>query len=212
MGSYANQVIDISHYNGNVDFAAVKAAGIVGVIHKATQGISYSDPEYAEHREKATDVGLLWGAYHFGVGADGVAQAVHFLETAQLGAQDLTVLDFEADPTGPSMSLVEARAFVAHLYETLGCWPGLYSGHYAKELLGSTRDPVLSQCWLWLAQYGKTPVIQVTWTQWTLWQYTDGAAGQPPHTVAGVGRCDRDKFNGDETALRAFWTGLYRQS
>jgi len=84
-------------------------------------------------------------------------------------------------------------------------WPGLYSGHYIKALLGSTTDPVLCNCWLWLAQYGPTAVVPPCWPTWTLWQYTDGAIGPQPHTVSGIGRCDRDRFMGDEAGLRNLW-------
>jgi len=49
-------------------------------------------------------------------------------------------------------------------------------------------------------------VVPVNWEKWTLWQYTDGGLGPDPHSVDGVGRCDRDKFNGDAEALRRFWT------
>ena len=54
-------------------------------------------------------------------------------------------------------------------------------------------------------QYGPKPLIPVIWPKWTLWQYTDGAAGPDPHEVDGVGRCDRDQFNGTEQELLAFW-------
>ena len=39
-----NVIVDLSHHNGNVNLAQAKAPGIVGVIHKATQGTSYVDP------------------------------------------------------------------------------------------------------------------------------------------------------------------------
>ncbi len=103
------------------------------------------------------------------------------------------------------MILEEARAFVTHINETLGRFPGLYSGHYIKELLGTSTDPVLANCWFWLAQYGPTPVVPVNWATWTMWQYTDGAVGPEPHDVPGIGRCDRDQFNGDLNALNALW-------
>ena len=67
-----NGVIDISHHNGVVDLKKAKGDGIVGVIHKATQGQAYMDPTYQANRTKAADAALLWGAYHFGTGADGV--------------------------------------------------------------------------------------------------------------------------------------------
>jgi lysozyme len=103
------------------------------------------------------------GAYHFGIGADGVAQADYFLSVVNPGPNDLLVLDLENDPQGPSMSLVEAHAFVTHVNQVTGRWPGLYSGHYIKELLQGNKDPILANCWFWLAQYGPTAVVPPTW-------------------------------------------------
>jgi lysozyme len=205
MADPLNVIVDLSHHNGNVDLARAQAAGIVGVIHKATQGTGYTDPMYQANKANAQDAGLLWGAYHFGVGADGVEQADHFLQVVQPGAQDLLVLDFESNRHGPTMTLEEARAFVTHVNETLGGFPGFYSGHDIKHALGTTTDPVLAQCWFWLAQYGPTPVVPVNWATWTMWQYTDGGHGPPPHEVPGIGRCDRDQFNGDMDALKTLW-------
>src|ERR1017187_3510474 len=138
-----NQIIDLSHHNGHVDLQKAKAAGIAGVIQKAAQGTSFTDPTFAVNRQKAADAGLLFGAYHFGVGADGVEQADFFLKVVQPGPGDLLVLDFEANAQGPSMTLGEARAFVTHVQAVTGQWPGLYSGNYLKELLGTGNDPVL---------------------------------------------------------------------
>src|SRR5215471_17036007 len=129
-----NAVVDLSHHNGDVDLALAKGAGIVGVIHKATQGLEFVDPLYEINRAKARATGLLWGAYHFGTGGDGVAQAEHFLAAGQHGAQDILVLDFEHNLQGASMTLEDARAFVTHLQQITGRWPGLYAGSYLKEL------------------------------------------------------------------------------
>jgi len=38
-----------------------------------------------------------------------------------------------------------------------------------------------------------------------MWQCTDGALGPPPHTVPGIGACDRDQLNGDLNGLKALW-------
>ena len=67
-------VIDIYHGNVVHDFSALKAAGVVGVIHKCTQGAHYADPLYAARRKLATDAGLLWGAYAFNTGESVAAQ------------------------------------------------------------------------------------------------------------------------------------------
>jgi len=201
-----NAIVDISHHNGSkLDFAKAKADGILGVIHKATQGQSIKDPLYVRNRKKVRDAGLLWGAYHFATGSDGGKQAQHFLRTVGDPTDTLLVLDFEPNPTGPSMSLDEARAFTAHVFEQTGKWPGLYAGHYLKELLRTGKDAVLAKSWLWLAQYGRRAVVPANWPTWTMWQYTDGAAGPPPHSVKGIGYCDRDKFNGGEAQLRRLW-------
>src|SRR5271154_2040328 len=125
-----NAVVDLSHHNGNVELSRAKGAGIVGVIHKATQGTNYIDPLYATNHSQALKAGLYWGAYHFGTGGDGVSQADYFLSAVNPGDQDLVVLDFEANPEGPSMTLEESRAFITHVHEKIGRFPGLYAGHY----------------------------------------------------------------------------------
>lgn len=200
-----NAVIDISHHNANIDFTKLKTAGILGVIHKATQGSTDSDPTYLAHRAAALQAGLLWGAYHFGTDSDGVQQAINFLKVVGDPAGTLLALDFESNPTGPSMSLEEARAFITQIKTATGRYPGFYSGHDIKDALGSSTDSVLANCWFWLAQYGPTPVVPQNWKTWTLWQYTDGALGPDPTEIPGLGRYDRDLFNGSAEQLRAFW-------
>ena len=205
MATTSNVVVDISHHNGNVNFAALRNAGILGVIHKATQGLGGDDPTYQSHRDAARQAGMLWGAYHFGTDSDGVQQAEKFLSTVGDVSNTLLALDFETNPAGPSMSLEEARAFVTHVKEATGRFPGFYSGHDIKQKLGTASDSVLANCWFWLAQYGPTAVVPPNWNRWTFWQYTDGALGPEPTEVPGVGRFDRDMFNGSEDELRAFW-------
>jgi lysozyme len=200
-----NAVVDISHHNGDVNLQLAKADGIIGVIHKATQGTTMADPMYQTNRTKALNEELLWGAYHFGTGGDGAAQAQFFLNVVGTFDNTLLVLDFEQNTDGASMSLADARAFVTEVNQVTGRFPGLYSGSYIKQLLGSAKDPVLAECWLWLPEYGPTPVVPANWSTWTMWQYTDGNFGPEPHSVNGIGACDRDKFNGTEDQLRTLW-------
>src|ERR1051325_1622656 len=204
-----NVVIDISHHQATVDFARVRAAGIIGVIHKATEGFRFVDRKYAERRQQALDAGLLWGAYHFGVGGSGRDQADHFLETVDPTDSTLVALDYEANRVGATMTLDQAREFVTHLEEHIGRFAGLYSGSLIKEQLGAAPvpDPILSQCFLWISQYGGRKPINIpnTFPRWTLWQYTDGVHGGTPHTVDGIGMCDRDLFNGSLANLRRLW-------
>ena len=200
-----NSIVDLSHFNGQPDLQRAKAAGIAGVIQKATQGTSFTDPTFATNRQKASGAGLLFGAYHFGVGADGVQQAEFFLNVVKPLGNQIVVLDFEANSQGPSMTMEQARAFVTQVQAVTGRWPGLYAGQYLKELLGSGSDPVLTNCWLWISQYGPAAVIPPAWSAWTMWQYTDGARGPEPLPVDGIGVCDRTTFNGAPDELTAFW-------
>lgn len=200
-----NAVIDLSHHNTVSDFATVKADGIIGIIHKATQGTGYTDPTYATRKPDALAAGLMWGAYHFGDGTDGTAQAKHFLAVVDPGPTDLIVLDLEPNTQGPTMTVQQAVDFVTYVQSETGRWPGLYSGSYAKDNHAAIQGTVLANCWFWLSQYGPSAIVPQPWSDWTLWQYTDGNVGPDPHTVNGVGPCDRDQFNGDLTALQTLW-------
>lgn len=201
-----NAVIDISHHNGpSLDFVKAKADGIVGVIHKASQGLTVGDSLYASNRAKAVAAGLLWGAYHFGTGDDGAQQAANFLAKVGDPKNVLMVLDYEPNPSGSTMSLAQARAFLTKVQGATGRWPGFYSGSLIKTDLGAKKDPLLANCWFWLAQYGPNAVVPANWPTWTMWQYTDGNVGPQPHSVNGIGACDRDKFNGSEAQLRTLW-------
>ncbi len=202
----SNCVIDLSHHNGTrLRFDKARADGVLGVIQKATQGEAYVDATFKRNKAASLDAGLLFGAYHFGTGSNGVSQAQHFLDTVKPDASTILVLDFEDNPTGSSMTLEEARAFVTHIWSQVGRWPVFYSGHTIKRALGTAADPVLKNCSFWLAQYGPTPVVPPCWDTWTLWQYTDGGVGPMPHSVDGIGNCDREYFNGTPAELKGWW-------
>lgn len=200
-------IVDLSHHNAVTDFSAAKTkSGILGVIHKATEGINFSDPTYESRRAQALAAGLLWGAYHFGTGeASGAAQAAYFLAVVKPEHHDLLVLDFEENPDGTSMSLAQAEEFVTYVQEHTNPqrWPGLYGGYYLKQLLGNAKNAMLANCWLWLADWAPRAIVPANWSTWTIWQYADQSKGA--NIVAGIGNCDRDRFNGDVAGLHTFW-------
>jgi len=207
--TFANAAIDISHHNNIGNFGKVREAGIRAVFHKATQGTTGADPTFPTHRQGITGADMLLGAYHFGTAGSASAQADHFLDVVG-DVPALLVLDLEPNPQGHDMSLLEAEEFVHHIATRTGRYPGLYSGHTIKEMLAQARitspdQTELSKCWLWIAQYGPAPLIPKVWNRWEFWQYTDGGVGPQPHEVPGVGRCDRDQYNGDEQKMIAFW-------
>lgn len=200
-----NVVADFSHFNTITSFASVKADGIVGVMHKATEGTGFVDPTYHARRADALAAGLWWGAYHFGVGGDAQAQADFFLSTVNPGPNDLLALDFEQNGSGSSMTLAEAEQFVTQVQSATARWPGLYGGEYLKQLLGDNQSQTLANCWFWLSEYGPEAHVPANWQTWTMWQYTDGTVGPEPHAVAGAGNCDRDQFNGELSGLGNLW-------
>ncbi|UPA54489.1 glycoside hydrolase family 25 protein [Wolbachia pipientis] len=198
-----NVIIDLSHWEKNVDFKLAKEDGIIAVIHKATQGVKYIDPKYVERRKAAEVEGLLWGSFHFGVGEKkGKDQADHFLEVVGETKDTILILDLEENQNGQNMSSKEVEDFVEEILKVTGRYPLIYG---SKCFLERISTPILTKCPLWIARWGEKPVLPKGWNDWILWQYTDGNEGPEPHEVSGIGKCDRNKFNGTLKELREFW-------
>jgi GH25 family lysozyme M1 (1,4-beta-N-acetylmuramidase) len=94
--------IDVSHWNGTIDWAKVASSGRRFAFMKATEGTTFRDPTYAENRQGAVAAGLVVTAYHFArpdLNPGGaVAEANHFADVAGIGAGDIIpVLDLERD-------------------------------------------------------------------------------------------------------------------
>jgi lysozyme len=220
-------VIDISRSVDVSDFRRVRQSGILGVIHKASEGGDYADTAYAARRPQAESAGLLWGAYHFGTGQmSGERQAAFFLAMSRPGPRTLLALDLEANENNPSnsMSLEQGEAFVRSVAEATGRLPVVYvhptwaNGEPLPNSglsLGATITPnsILARCGLWVADYHDSPEVPLAWaaTGWRLWQYAgDESAGRPAYgqtsIVQGVSHSDRNLFNGDADALYRFWS------
>jgi lysozyme len=203
-----DSIIDIYHLNP-IDFEKVKAAGIVAIIHKATQGSHLKDDKYQDRRARAKQLGFLWGAYHFTSGESPTDQADNFLSFAQPEDDELIALDFEPSSSGPDMTLEQAHRFIERVQTKLGRTPVIYGGSMLREAVGSKEDTLLAKCPLWYARYSGTDMPEgippQIWPMFTLWQYTDGDNGSEPRTVDGIGRCDRNRFLGTEEDLRAAW-------
>lgn len=145
-------VIDISSWqyvNGHtVDFAAVKGAGILGVIIKATQGVSYVNPDFQSGVAAAQAAGLLVGAYHFAEPSQSSAedQAAYFNDqvmghTLALG----TWLDLEVTG-GVAMFQVSQWAETFVNMVTTGPTPcGLYTDRSMYESM--TNGATFARLW-----------------------------------------------------------------
>ena len=110
------RVLDISAYQGEVDFAKVKSDGIWGVMLKATEGERYLSPAFDKNYQKATDSGLYVGAYHYlraSTPAEARKEAQFFLQ--KVAGKKLTLplaVDIEAPEQQPIADLAPiAKAF-----------------------------------------------------------------------------------------------------
>jgi len=194
-------VVDLSHWNINVDFQLVKNNGTVAVIHKATQGIKNVDSCYSTRRIAAENKGLFWGAYHFGTNANGVVQANHFLNNVGNTSTTLLVLNIEPY-RNKIMTKKQIKDFIQTVQKKTRNVIMIY-GSYNTLIKYSTSFIIQNP--LWIAFYNSSLKVPPGWGKWVLWQYTDGKNGLWPHGVNGVGLCDRDIFNGSIDELKAFW-------
>jgi GH25 family lysozyme M1 (1,4-beta-N-acetylmuramidase) len=185
-------VIDIYYGDPVQDFDAVKAFGIVGVIHKATEGTAFDDKLYAHRRKAFVDLGLKWGAYHFFHGAQPKLEADHFLSVAQPDADTLVALDWEDVPHLGAPGADKARAFLERIEEKLGRKAVIYSGNVAKEEIAGP-DAYFGAHRLWLCQYGPAWRVQPSWQRPWLWQNNGDSYGPGPHQIPGIrGNCDNN--------------------
>ena len=193
-------VLDLSHHNEVASFDAIRKSGIVGIIHKASEGSDYVDPTYAPRRVQAKAAGLLWGAYHFLRPGDQKEHAAHFIKSASPAVDDLICADHEDN----TMSLSDLQAFLAAVYALTQRRAVIYSGHLIKEQVGARTLPGLAAHQLWIAHYtsGQPSWPTETWPHYFLWQYTD--KGSAPG-VSGWVDCNTTQLS--ETQLRDVWAG-----
>jgi lysozyme len=192
--------IDISHWQGFPDFDKVAATGVVAMIHKATDGTSYVDPNRAKNIINATAAGIACCTYHYLQPGNAPAQMKHYLDVIDPSPGERMVIDYEED----GCTLVDLRGAVQALIDdSRGLKVTVYSGHLLKEQLGNTEDPFLAaNTDLWLAQYttGTPSWPEATYPQWTLWQYSETG------TVNGISgaEVDLNRFNGSNDDLVAW--------
>jgi lysozyme len=202
--------IDVSHFQGAVDWAAVAGAGIALAYAKATDGGTGTDSRFAANWAGMKAAGVLRGAYHFFRPATAAeAQADHFVQVVgALAPGDLPpMLDVEETGTSPEQWAAVAEDQRVQLVETwldrveaaLGLRPILYTrAGFIEQYFPDPGDLVNDL--LWVAHYTSKPAPSLPpgWDDWTLWQFSETG------NVAGVtGAVDLDRFNGTLDDLRA---------
>jgi lysozyme len=189
--------IDISKYQGTVNFKEIKADRIRYVFVRATEGITYQDADFESNLANARAVGLATGAYHFyETNDDPLSQFENFKSVVSLRPGDLPpVIDIEKLHNKDHANLIDnLYVFLNALEDHYGVKPIIYSGEkFSNEYLTQ-----LDGYPLWLAEYEVVePNLPQGWGKWTFWQWSQST------TVKGiVGQVDGDRFNGNELSFR----------
>jgi lysozyme len=176
-------VIDLYHEDDVTSFSELAAAGITGILHKATQGITTIDPAYADRKTEWANLGW-WGAYHWYMGTDDPkSQAQHFLSVA--GPCTVYAVDYE--DTESSCTIAGMIEFIEAVEAEIDSQMVIYGGQglLGEQLETATPEQIvfLAARRIWWSEYETaTPHYLPThiWPTYWLWQYTESGE------IAGV--------------------------
>jgi len=209
------QGIDVSHFQGSINWTSVKNAGIKFVFAKATEGVDFVDVNFHQYMTGAIASGVPIGPYHFGrlnsgetIPTDAIDEANDFVDAIEQYYQGpgmvlRPVLDYEQIPNDPVSPSVKAyvskwiRDFSTRVQQRLGFTPIIYTccGFQTSSFL----EPDIAQYDLWIRKTTNTNDFNAAvlptsgdlgiWSDWAFWQWTVGSVG-------GINPVDRDAFEG----------------
>ena len=190
--------IDISHYQGKIDWEQLKNAMIKGcpvrfVIIKSTEGSSRLDENFRENFNQARDFGFIRGVYHFWSNKSTAReQAYYFLDQVHLTDGDLPpVLDIEHKPADKSVEDFQRDVLT---------WLHIVEDKYHVKPIIYLSAPVFEDYPYWIAHYYVDKVQYKG--KWKFWQHTD--VGKLP----GIkGYVDFNIYNGSYYELKQLCIG-----
>ena len=202
-GSATLPGIDVSHWNGAIDWATVADDGVRFAVMKASEGRAYTDPTYAGHLAQATANGIVAGGYHFArpdlTDGDAHAEADNYLAATALQPGTIVpVLDIEQSG-GLSVPRLQdwVRRWLERVTDRTGIHPMIYSGPYFwRTYMGDTTwfaDHGYDLYWIphWGVASPDTPAKDWGGQGWRVWQWTNC------WHVRGIEGCvDGDRFKG----------------
>lgn len=186
--------VDVSKYQGDIDYQLVAETGVSFVFIKATEGITYQDQNFLSNFSGFDDVDLVVGAYHFYESNDDPNEQLDkFITTVgDLSGHFPPVIDVETlhDIENAATLSNDLVAFAEGLEAYYGSKPILYSSKsFANSYLIDFSDYPL-----WLAEYEVAePEIPGNWETWAFWQWSQSG------TIEGLdGYVDQNWFNGSD--------------
>lgn len=199
--AYPVHGIDVSRWQGDVDWRAARAGGANFAWLKATEGGDHVDPAFRDHWRGAARAGVPRGAYHhFYFCRPAAEQARWFIRNVPRDPAALPpVLDIEWTPFSrtcrirpePEAIRREALVFLRALERHYGKRPLIYTTVDFYRDTGIGRLPYE----FWLRSTAAHPSESYPGQRWTFWQYTSTGA------VAGIGRdTDINAFAGSPQA------------
>lgn len=195
--------IDVSKWQGSVNWPSVQAAGIAFAFARATYGNSVVDSYFDINWPAMKEAGIIRGAYHFFLATeDPTQQAEFFISTVRsLDPGDLPpVIDVESGSGTSSTLAADVQTWLNVVEQGLGRKPIIYT---APSYWNANLTSAFGDYALWVAEYGVSSPKPVNgWSNWTFWQHSSTG------TVSGInGAVDLDYFNGTAQALAAFLSG-----
>ena len=193
--------VDVSRWQGEIDWNKLRAQGANFVYIKATDGGDHLDPMFAENWREAAQAGLRRGAYHFFYWCRLASeQADWFIRNVPKVAGALPpVIDVEWNAYSsckkrPSRAVVleKMQVFMDRLERHYGQRPVIYTApdFYDDNLKGAFKDYPF-----WLRSVAVQPSEVYPGRDWLFWQYSGSGLSK------GVdGRIDLNVFHGDSVA------------
>ena len=196
--------IDVSSYQGEIDWAVIAEQGIDFAFIKATEGSGYQDPYFEQNYENAQKTDIRIGAYHFfSFDSVGATQAQNYIDTVERIDNMLPpVIDVElygeyvkSPPTHLDGIREEMSVLVGWLTEHYGMTPIIYTTYESYELLISGY---FDECDIWIRDILGYPELP-DGRQWLFWQYSnrgrlDGYSGEERFIDLNVYRGSRESF------------------
>ncbi len=174
---YPVRGVDVSAYQGEIDWAALSNEGIQFAFIKATEGSSFVDKRFSYNWEQAHMTNLRVGAYHFfSFDSTGVAQAEHYIGTVpRVDGMLPPVVDLElygryrSAPPSKAEAVARLEALLTALEDHYGVRPIIYVTHetydlYLKDAKGSYD--------IWIRNVMFYPYLSDR-RDWTFWQYSN---------------------------------------